>query len=197
MIRSFATLLAVAILTISASAEVVSRLGHEPADAFAIRSAPEGAELAHDVLEVNDWNFASPALVAFYTHLYPPPNNDPAQFGRLITGYLFAPISPGKYEKIEIDTFEPEGRDAQIDSVFFARIPGSKERKMFILVSWHPNPGDLYQTFVYNHPQGTAKVSRDYELGMRVDGGCQYCRKVRTTASEVKRKIKTFHARHP
>ncbi len=183
----------------SAFGAAVNREMNESKESFAMRFAPAKGQLAHPVIETKEWHFGSPAVIAFFVHPYPPPQEDQSKFGSIVTGYIFVPLANGKYEKVEIDSYEPEGRNAEIESVFFSRTGGTREKKMFVLASWHPNQADLYQTRIYDRPLSNslpAKLSQDKELGLKIDGGCVYCRKGTATAIEIKQRLRGIYVSH-
>ena len=178
----------------AASAGIAVRAPDESVEDFVLRYAPPESAIVHKIIETREWTPHGRVIVVFFEHPYPPPNNDPDLFARLLTGKLFLPIAARKYEVLEIDSYGPEGRTAEIDSVFFAHTDSSTEKALFVLVSWHPNPGDLFRTFAYRKPSSRLVPPQlaSLDIGLRVDGGCIYCRKVPVTAEEVKRKLRSI-----
>ncbi len=177
-------------------AETVIRSDGESVKDFVSRLLPEGSRIAHKVIETNEWGFNAPAIIAFYNYLPPNQNSDD---GENVIGVFLVPISKNKYEKIEIDTYGPEGRNANIESVFFAKVGRSEDKKLFVLVAWYPNPGDLYRTFVYEKPSLKLKTKLNLlkQIGLDVDGGCISCRKEATTAAKIKTKLRELDAKYP
>lgn len=176
--------------------ETVIRNEGEDNNEFVNRILPKGSQIAHPVIATTEWKFSAPAIIAFYNYL--PPNQDISD-GENVIGVLLVPLSKNKYERIEIDTYGPEARTAEIESVFFAKIGKSTEKKLFVLVAWYPNPGSLYRTFVYEKPSLSlpARLKFLEQIALDVDGGCIYCRKEATTAAKVKMKLRELDAKHP
>ena len=178
----------------AASAGLAVRAPDESLEDFVFRYAPPASTIVHKIIETTEWMSHGKSIIVFFQHPYPPPNNDSSLYGQLLTGMLFVPTAGRKYEVVAIETYGPEGRTAEIDSVFFAHTNRSAEKALFVLVSWHPNPGDLYRTFAYRKPslrKMPPQLTR-LDIGLRVDGGCIYCRKVPLTAAEVKRVLRTL-----
>ena len=176
------------------SAGIAVRAPDESVEDFVLRYAPPESTIVHKIIETTEWTPHGKMIVAFFEHPYPPPNNDPDLYARLVTGKLFLPSAARKYEVLEIDSYGPEGRTAEIDSVFFAHADGSTDRALLVLVSWHPNPGDLFRTFAYRKPSLKPLPTQlaPIDIGLRLDGGCIYCRKAPVTALEMKRKLKSI-----
>lgn len=168
------------------AARTASRVPGETAEQFVQRHAPAGATMVHKLIDTEAWTPGKRAYIAFF-ELPPPPADSVGD----VAGLLFLPVGPDRYRLVEIDRFGPEGRTAEIDSVFFAAVRGAPGRSLFVLVSWRPNPGPLYRTHAYRAPpSGSLPAKLDpLDIGLRLDGNCVYCRKQAWTAADVRRRI--------
>ena len=180
--------------TEAASAGTATRAPDESLENFVLRYAPPNSTIVHKIIESSEWTPHGKMVIAFFEHPYPPPDNDPDLYAQLVTGKLYLPIAARVYEVLEIDSYGPEGRTAQIDSVFFAKADRSIDKALIVLVSWHPNPGDLFRTFAYRKPTLIRPPTQlaPHDIALKLDGGCIYCRKAPVTAAEVKRKLESL-----
>jgi hypothetical protein len=143
--------LTTAILCLYAScslAEVVIKNSTESNNEFVTRQIPAGGSIVHRVIETKEWDFAAESIITFY------------KLSDHVVGLYFLPISENKYEKLEIDTYEPEGNPAEVQSVFFANDQIGGNKKMFVIVAWHNHAGDLYKTYAYDKPVPGATLSK-------------------------------------
>jgi hypothetical protein len=161
---------------LSADASSVTRLANETAESFAKRNGPPQTTLVHQVIETRAWGGNSEAIIAFYEQEV----DQSGQTYRQIIGYIYVPQANKTYRKVLIDTFEPEGGDPEIESVFFARVGKGKQPKLLIIVSWpqahYDFRGKLYATFVYQAPRpGTKATILKFEDDMseKLEGGCE------------------------
>ena len=160
----------------TASADTVERQQGEDITKFVSRLAPVGAEITHKPLETSEWKFQAPVILAFYEFQ---PDNDDHTGATKIVGFAYIPIAGATYEKIEIDTFESEGGNPRIETVFFANADKINDKNLIIIVSWKQNhaavQGTLYLTFVYAcpntspHPQ---KLTYLKSISETLSGGC-------------------------
>jgi hypothetical protein len=160
---------------LSADASSVTRLANETAESFAKRNGPP-TTLVHQVIETSAWGGKSEAIIAFYEQEV----DQSGQTYRQIVSYIYVPQANKTYRKVLIDTFEPEGGDPEIESVFFARVGKGKQPKLLIIVSWpqahYDFRGKLYATFVYQAPRpGTKATILKFEDDMseKLEGGCE------------------------
>ncbi|MCI0654072.1 MAG: hypothetical protein L0Y39_06300 [Methylococcaceae bacterium] len=157
-------------------ASSLTRLAGETTQSFAIRNAPPRAKLIRPLLESKAPGHASDSLVAFYESEI----DRRGQSYRSIVGYLYVSRSRDVYRRLLIDTFEAEGGDPQIESLFFADAGGEKRSKLIIICSWpqvhYDFRGKLYATFVYEVPgtdSNASKLKIDHELSQKLEGGCE------------------------
>jgi hypothetical protein len=162
--RGFAVAL---LLAAPVRASIVSRHANETAGSFAARNGPPQATLAHKVVETRAWGGRSKAIIAFYE-----------QAEDRIEGWIYLPEGPGTYRKVAIDTFQAEGGEPEIESVFFADAGGQK--KLVVLCSWpqihHDLRGKLYGVFVYRAPRpGSTATRLEFEDGIsrKLESGCE------------------------
>jgi hypothetical protein len=157
-------------------AETVTRLPGEDAATFAQRHAPAHSAEVVKVVESTAWNFAAPAVVAFYKRQvafadkrlnYGTEPNDYE-----VIGLLFAPTSTERYETIEIDSYGPEGSTAEIGRVSISRRGKAAGPLLFVEVRWHPNPGELQQTCAYAKPRLSPPPRK--LTAVKSQGRCQY-----------------------
>ena len=168
------------------------RLG-ESATAFASRNIPHNGSLAHPVIETSVWQLPAPAIITFFGH--PPAPEDITE--ATISAFVFAPISPAKYERILVDNYGAEGGDPKIESVFFAGTDKTNDKKLIVIVSWEQNhatvQGTLYETFIYSFPKTTPyprKLPYLKALSDQLSGGCD-CRRPLEEGPSTKAKYKT------
>jgi hypothetical protein len=161
---------------LSADAASVTRLANETAESFAKRNGPPQTTLVHQVIETSAWGGRSEAITAFYEQEV----DQSGQTYRRIVGYIYVSATNKIYRKVLIDTFDPEGGDPEIESVFFARVGRGKQLKLIIIVSWpqvhYDFRGKLYATFVYQAPRpGTKATQLKFEDGLseKIEGGCE------------------------
>ncbi|HET7787955.1 MAG TPA: hypothetical protein VIR81_04810 [Myxococcales bacterium] len=159
-------LAAVLLFAAPAGASIVSRLENETARSFAARNGPPRAALAHQVIETRAFAGRSKAIIAFYE-----------QAGDRIEGWIYLPEGQGRYRKVAIDTFQPEGAEPEIESAFFADAGG--RRKLVVLCSWpqiHQDVrGRLYGVFVYQAPRPgstAAKLKFEAAISKKLESGC-------------------------
>lgn len=112
-------------------AEEVKRLENETLENFARRNGLSQAELTHSVLETEAWGYKK-AVIAFYDMEFKISD----QTYRRIVGYIFLPQDPNTYQKILIDSFEPEGGDPKIEAVFFANADKDNAKELVVICSW-------------------------------------------------------------
>jgi hypothetical protein len=156
-----------------AHASSVTRRPQETPESFAKRNGPPRTTLVHHVIETRAWGGTAPAIIAFYEE----PFEESGQEYRRIAGYVFVP-APSQYRKVLIGTFDPEGSDPNIETVFFARVSRDPLPKLFIIVSWpqvhYDVRGTFYATFVYaapaRRPGHEAQMGRDPEQEARRGG---------------------------
>jgi hypothetical protein len=186
----------------SAYASSITRLANETAESFAKRNGPLQTTLVHQVIETSAWGGKSKAIIAFYEQEF----EESGQTYRRIMSYIYVPEANKTYRKILIDTFESEGGDPEIESVFFANIGRGKQKKLIIICSWpqahYDFHGKLYATFVYEAPRPYTKATKlKFEEGIskKLEGGCECEWRDGTrrtakykTAGEVKAALRTL-----
>ena len=174
-----------------ATAGTIERQPGESADAFVRRIAPRGTGVAHKPIETSVWQYSAPVIVAFYEQ-QPAPDDNTAS--TKIDGFVFIPVVGAKYEKVEIDSFEPEGGNPHVETVFFASTDKTQDKKLIVIVSREQNhadvKGNLYDTFVYRSPGAPLPKKLTYlkAISEKLSGGCD-CR--RTDGPSTKAKFKT------
>ena len=150
---------------LTSSAEEVKRLENETLENFARRVGPPQSELTHSVIETEVWGRMKTVL-AFY-------ETESKTFG-----YIFLPQNANTYQKILIGTFEPEGGDPQIESVFFANADRDKAKELIVICSWpqrhYDFSGTLYGTFVFDDlKSGSAELKLLESVSRKVSGDCE------------------------
>jgi hypothetical protein len=180
----------------------LTRLENESAENFAKRHGPPQNTLTHQVIQTNKWGGKSEAIIAFYEQEF----EESDQVYRRILSYIYVPETDKRYRKILIDTFEPEGGDPEIESVFFFNPGLNNQNKLVIICSWlqvhYDFHGKLYATFVYEAPRPNTKSSRlkfEDNISKKLYGGCEceWRDGTRTTAKyktadEVKAALRTI-----
>ena len=158
------------------NAESLSAHSEETAQQFTERVAPSGpyapvsATAAHATTITygkpkldgtpiaTEWN-SERVIVAFYRYTvtlsYADAPNDPSTNDQL-DGYVYAPDKIGAgYQRIYIGTFEPDGGNPHIDSVFFSNADKDTQTELVVLVSWPqihpPYYGAFYTVAIYDN----------------------------------------------
>lgn len=169
-------LLAAAALLVAlpaAGAGIVRQAG-ESGQEFAARLAPAGQPLVR--LASSSENAATAALAAFYEQEF----EQSGQRYRRVLGQFFQPMTAGRYRRLKLDRYEPEGGDPQIEAAFFTEAGTGHAALLVVLCSWpqvhHDYQGRLYATQVYRLPRPGSKAARlrhDRKLEARLEGGCE------------------------
>jgi len=169
------TLIALLLAAPISSAEEVKRLENETPETFARRNGPPQSELTHSVIETDAWGYKNTVL-AFYEAEFKTSD----QTYRRVLGYIFIPQGSNTYQKILIDSFEPEGGDPKIEAVFFANADRDKAKELIVICSWPQShydfSGTLYGTFVFDDLRTGAnptKLSFLESISRRVSGDCE------------------------
>lgn len=154
--------------------EEVKRLENETVENFARRNGPPQSQLAHAVIETEAWGHQQ-TVIAFYAIEVKDKYGTHGQ----VDGYLFLPLSPGTYQKILIENFEPEGGDPRIEAAFFANADRDAAKELIVICSWpqqhYDVSGTLYGTFVFDDLRpGTnpTKLSFLEAVSQKVSGSC-------------------------
>lgn len=165
------------LLPIAANASTVERQQGEDLTSFVTRQSPVGAEVTHKPLETSEWKFQDSVILAFYE--FSPATNDNTGATKIV-GFAYIPIGNSKYEKIEIDTYESEGGNPRVETVFFASTDKTKDKSLILIVSWEQNhatvQGTLYHTFVYACPNSSPlpqKLIYLQSISETLSGGCE------------------------
>jgi hypothetical protein len=172
-------LLPLVLYTNIAFSQTVKRLDQETPVQFVKRFTPAGSSVTHQVIEAK-WN-TIPVIIAFYDQIYRLPKaNDPDQedFHRII-GTIYYQLDSNSYARAQIDTFDTEGGDPVIESVFFANADRDPGRELIAIVSWEQNHADvngkLYGTYVFDDlsvkEAGKLKLLKD--ISNRLAGDCE------------------------
>lgn len=97
-----------------------------------------------------------------------------------VLGYIFLPQDSNTYQKILIESFEPEGGAPKIEAVFFANADRDKAKELIVICSWPQShydfSGTLYGTFVFDDLRTGAnptKLSFLESVSRRVSGDCE------------------------
>ena len=139
-------------LTSLCHSQIYTRQIGESLQQFAEKSKPNANSLLKgDVLETDLWYRDKKIIFCFYktsTKL----NGDEETS---VEGYLFVPTENNKYNRIYIDSYFPEGNDANVASVFFANADKDAVKELVIICKWPQklalNEGNLFQVFVYDN----------------------------------------------
>ena len=166
-------LIAFVLGTHAAHAQEVRRSENESLESFARRNGPPQSELTHSVIETEAWGHQK-SVLAFYeteTKTYDQTEHN-------IVGYIFLPQDANTYQKILIGTFEPEGGDPQIESVFFANADRDKAKELIVICSWpqrhYDFSGTLYGTFVFDDlKSGSTELKLLESVSRKVSGDCE------------------------
>jgi len=129
---------------------------NETAEDFADRIVDEipeldnfNLELTNDVVETNNWISNASTIIAFYEKNVN--EDDPND----VIGYVFLSADGENYRYSLIDNYFPEGRKANIDTVFFANADKDLNSELIVLCSWKQNlketaNGKIYETRIYD-----------------------------------------------
>jgi len=116
-------------------------------------------KISHQIIETNKWIDGYSFVIVFFDLF----DND--ENSENVEGFILCSLDKKKYHLIKIDTFYPEGRKANIESVFFSNADQDDSKELVILCSWiqrHKNTaeGKLYQTFIYDDYKPQTKVNK-------------------------------------
>jgi hypothetical protein len=162
------------VLSWNVGATTLERTPGESIDVFLVRTAPPDMQPVQKPIATDALGFSAPVLLVAYAGTSAA-GQDPSPDVKL---FLFVPKQSDAYERVLIDTYEPEGADANIESIFFASTDKSSDKKLFVIVSWEQNhaivKGTLYQTFIYALTPKSAGVTPRYltSLSDKLSGGC-------------------------
>jgi len=177
------------VLSWSAGATTLARTSGESVDAFLVRTAPRGTQPVQKPVVTNALGFSAPVLLVAYGET----STDSTVSSPNVQLFLFVPKQSDVYERVLIDTYEPEGADPNIESIFFASTDKTLDKKLFVIISWEQNhaivKGTLYQTFIYALTPKSADVNPQYlkSLSDKLSGGCD-CWRSDEPASKAKYK---------
>ncbi len=177
-------------LAISAIAQKFERKANESAGSF-VKRITNLDELPHPVIETKEWDSVRKSIIYFVPDVKGEEIN--------IIGYLLIPINSMNYSRVLIDTFQQEGANPKIETVFFANADKDKQREMIIQTSWEQNHrgagvyGMLYGTYIYDNPN-LASPPRQLKffksLSAKLDGGFEG----KQEGKKVKAKYKTVNS---
>ncbi|MFJ9532744.1 hypothetical protein [Herbaspirillum sp. NPDC101396] len=186
MTRCLSLLLSL-VLSWNVGATTLERTSGESVDAFLVRTAPQGMQPLQKPVVTNALGFSAPVLLVAYGDASTDGSSPNVQL------FLFVPSQSDSYERVLIDTYEPEGADPHIESLFFAGTDKTPDKKLFVIVSWEQNhatvKGALYQTFIYALTPKSSGAQPQYlkSLSDKLSGGCD-CRRSDGPASKAKYK---------
>ncbi|MES2354955.1 MAG: hypothetical protein V4568_11260 [Pseudomonadota bacterium] len=191
--------------SIAASAEVVHRKPGEDTVRFIAREGLAESEFTHVVIETKEWKFKDDIIIAFYERAFIDSKTDNTY--SVITGFVFIPITDRQYQKIEIDSYGPEGGgDPNIETVLFADTDKGPDKKLILIVSRPQKQsgvsGTLYSTYVYAKPAlkpALQKLAYLKDVSKKLSGDCECVwadgRKKRAkfkTASDITAELKQW-----
>ena len=106
--------------------------------------------LNHQIIETDKWIDGVNIIIVFIN------KELEDDLGVEVEGLLYISKDKKRYKKIIIDTFGPEGKNANIESVFFTNTDTDPNKELIVLCSWVQQlkeiaEGKLYQTFIYNN----------------------------------------------
>ncbi len=149
----------------SLSGQTVTRKNGESTKTFVERFKPSNSQPVDKIVKTRAWSHKNEAIICFYQYqemvdgeTYP-----------AIIGYLFWPLGRMKYHKIPIATFESDGGNPEIRSVFFDSVYGTTE--LIILCAWpqllhYDYSGTYYSAYLFKPPQDP-KVQSSLEQDKR------------------------------
>jgi hypothetical protein len=104
--------------------------------------------LDHEIISSNKWLNEKETIFVFENEKLG------KDYGSNVNGFVYVFDKLGS-KKIVIDTYEPAGRKAHIESFFFYNVDKDIEKELIVLCSWEQRlketaEGKLYQTFIYD-----------------------------------------------
>jgi len=182
MSRCIAIIICILLYGSSVRGQVFARKAEEPAKDFAMRCKPVGMEmndaLEKQIIATTEWT-NNEAIIAFYTVMVPNDydHSDHEKYLEIV-GYMYVPVSAGNYERVLIDTFETEGGDPEIASVFFANADKDSKRELVVLCKWPQHHyqvyGNFFNTRIYDNidvKKIPARLTLLKKVSDKVDGG--------------------------
>lgn len=138
---------------LTGSAQLVQRLPGELPAAFARRVGPDTA-LVHPALELCLPGDTLPAILAFYSVLVNGSAQDRENY-RVILAEALLPMGANRYERVRIDSIQPDGGPPEIAAAFLVNADrdGAKELALICrFEQWHHDYGGyFYETYFYNY----------------------------------------------
>lgn len=123
---------------------------NESARDFILRINNSNIDLNHPIIETDNWIKNENIIIVFKNIEL---TND---LGNNVTGNIYYSNNKVEYKKVKIDTYEPEGNNANIETIFFYDVDGDFKKELIILCSWNQRikeiaEGKLFQTFIYDN----------------------------------------------
>ncbi|WP_010520802.1 hypothetical protein [Aquimarina agarivorans] len=153
--------------------------------------------LNHQIIESNNWLDGKSTIIVFIDV----PKEDEYEDYISVEGYMLFSVDKINYNKIKIDTYNPEGNQAIIKSIFFADSQKSKTKDLVVISSWkqslkNTTEGTIYETRFYRKVNQESKLIYLQEIskhfGTSFDGqreGEKLSAKFKTP-SEIKSELK-------
>ncbi len=104
--------------------------------------------LNHRIIETNQWLEGVNTIFVFE-------NRDTGDnLGKNVDGFVYI-FKDHNYQKIKIDTYEPEGVQVNIETFFFYNVDRDNDKELIVLCSWVQRyqdiEGKLFQVYVYDN----------------------------------------------
>jgi hypothetical protein len=162
-----AVALSLALVAGESLADGPGRLPAESAAAFAARHLPSPKAELLRTDELAAW--VPGGVVAFYAQ--PVPYQTPSPQDRDVIGILYLAPSHGQVRSIVIDTYGPQGANAEVVAVGTRSRPGQGEPVLVVRVVWRNNHGELEQVCSYLRPSPSGPHDRLVRLKSK---SCRY-----------------------
>ncbi len=114
--------------------------------------------LNNEIVETNKWLTGVNTIFVFETQ------KNVESLEENIEGFVYIFENNRTYKKVKIDTYEPEGRNANVEFFFFYNVDKDTEKELVVLCSWEQQlkavaEGKLYQVFIYdNYVKGSNEL---------------------------------------
>jgi hypothetical protein len=139
---------------IPAIGQSYERKQDETAQSFVERLKPDSMQLAHPIIETDIWDQKHKSIIALFCRDDP---KDPNTGCNKIFGHVYFPSGSNRYRDITFGPILEDGGYPEVLAIFFANADNDKEKELIVLCKLsqkhYDYEGDLYETFIYSHPE--------------------------------------------
>lgn len=180
---------------------IFERNDNETAINFINRTYGNLINLNHPIIETDYWIKDANVIFVFINKKL---EDD---LGTDVKGYIYVSKNKKTYHQLIIDSYGPEGRNAKVETIFFANADDDSNKELIVLCSWKQQlkeiaEGKLYQTYIYDNFDFNNKSKKliylegiSNHFGSEFEGineGVQHKAKYKT-AKDIKEELNNFN----